>query len=99
LQTRVWLGRVAGRTTFEPKKLNAGVPQLDFHDLRHSYASLMLAANVNPHTLKELMGHDSIKVTLDTYGHLYEGAADEAVESLDSFLAGSVKKAAAGTAE
>jgi hypothetical protein len=32
------------------------------------------------------MGHESIKVTMDTYGHLYEGAGEAAVEALDAYL-------------
>ena len=84
--------KVAACEAFEPNATNQGDPSLSFHCLQHSYASLMLAANVNPHTLQELMGHESIKVTLDTYGHLYEGASDSAVASLDSFLAKNAKK-------
>lgn len=63
-----------------------GMADLDFHDLRHSYASLMIAAGIHPRILKDLMGHESVTVTMDTYGHLYEGAADAAVETLDAFL-------------
>ena len=69
-----------------PARNAFGMPDLDFHDLRHTYASLMIAAGVHPRVLKDLMGHESIKLTMDTYGHLYEGAADAAVEALDVFL-------------
>jgi integrase len=79
---RVWLPTRQG---FE-RALAADVPALDFHDLRHTYASLMIAANIHPNVLKDLMGHESIKVTMDTYGHLYTGASDTAVEMLDVFL-------------
>jgi integrase len=59
---------------------------LDFHDLRHTFASLMIAAGADFKVLQTLMGHESIKVTMDTYGHLYEGAAERAIEALDEFL-------------
>jgi integrase len=71
------------------------MPDLDFHDLRHTFASLMVAAGVHPRVLKDVMGHESIKVTMDTYGHLYEGASDRAMEMLDSFLQQTAECAAA----
>jgi integrase len=43
------------------------------HEARHTYASLMIAAGVNANTLKVYMGHSSITVTLDRYGHLFPG--------------------------
>ncbi|NJN19752.1 MAG: site-specific integrase [Oscillochloris sp.] len=49
-----------------------------FHDLRHTYAALALAAGVELFTLSRQMGHSSISVTADRYGRLYHGAADNA---------------------
>jgi hypothetical protein len=46
----------------------------------------MIAAGVNPKALSAFMGHSSIKVTFDLYGHLMPGAAAEAAALLDSFL-------------
>lgn len=69
-----------------PSRDAFGMPDLDFHDLRHTYAALMIAAEAHPRVLKDLMGHESIKVTMDTYGHLYEGAGEAAVEALDAYL-------------
>ncbi len=51
--------------------------QVRFHDLRHTYASLMIRAGIHPKVLQSLMGHSSIRVTMDTYGHCQD--ADEAV--------------------
>lgn len=48
----------------------AGLPDIRFHDLRHTYASRSLAEGVNLHTLSRRMGHSSITVTADRYGHL-----------------------------
>jgi integrase len=59
--------------------------KLTFHDLRHTFAALMVAADVHPKTLQVLMGHKDIRVTMDTYGHLYEGAGAAAMDLLDRF--------------
>jgi integrase len=51
----------------------AGVRQVRFHDLRHTFASLLLQNGENPVYVKEQMGHCSIQVTVDVYGHLIPG--------------------------
>lgn len=56
-----------------------------FHDLRHTYAALSLAAGIELFTLSRRMGHSSISVTADRYGHLYTGNSDDA-EALDQFI-------------
>lgn len=56
-----------------------------FHDLRHSYAALSLAAGVELFTVSRRMGHSSISVTADRYGHLYKGRDDDA-QALDKLL-------------
>ncbi|WP_159945497.1 MULTISPECIES: tyrosine-type recombinase/integrase [unclassified Nocardiopsis] len=45
-----------------------------FHDLRHFYASALIAARVNPKAIQHRMGHASITETFDTYEHLLPGA-------------------------
>ena len=57
------------------------------HEARHTYASLMIAAGVNAKALSTFMGHASITITLDRYGHLFPGSEEEAAELLDSYLA------------
>jgi len=64
----------------------AGLKDLRLHDLRHSYASLMLAAGVNVKVISESMGHANISITLDTYGHLLPGMTRTAAESFDKLL-------------
>ncbi len=54
-----------------------------FHDLRHSHAAMLIAEGVHPKVLQERLGHSSIKTTLDTYGHLYEGLDGAAATALD----------------
>lgn len=44
-------------------------PQIRFHDLRHSYATLMLAKGVNPKIVSSVLGHSDIGTTLDIYSH------------------------------
>ena len=63
-----------------------GREPIGLHDCRHSYASLMIAAGVNAKALSVFMGHASITITLDRYGHLFPGSEAEAAALLDSFL-------------
>lgn len=60
--------------------------RLRLHQARHTYASFMIAAGVNAKALSVFMGHSSIKVTFDLYGHLIPGAEAEAAALLDRFL-------------
>ena len=72
----------------------AGVSErLRLHQARHTYASFMIAAGVNAKALCSYMGHSSIKVTFDLYGHLMPGAEEEAAGLLDSFLAAQRERA------
>jgi integrase len=56
-----------------------------FHDLRHTYASLLITAGEHPKVIQEAMGHSSIRVTLDIYGHLMDGMTASARTAIDSF--------------
>ncbi len=61
----------------------AGLRQIHPHVLRHTFASLLLS-NGEPITyVKEQLGHGSIQLTVDTYGHLIPGANKAAVDRLD----------------
>jgi integrase len=64
----------------------AGLEPIGLHDCRHTFASLMIAAGVNAKTLAAFMGHASITITLDRYGHLFPGSEDEAAGLLDAYL-------------
>ena len=57
---------------------------LRVHDLRHTCASLLIAADAHPRHIKEHLGHSSISVTMDVYGHLYEDSKDEIAERLEA---------------
>jgi integrase len=65
---------------------NAGLTPLGLHDCRHSYAAYMIAAGVNSKALSTYMGHSSITITLDRYGHLLPGNESEAAQLLDTWL-------------
>jgi integrase len=62
------------------------VEPISLHECRHTFASLMIAARVNAKALSSYMGHSSITITLDRYGHLMPGSEDEAAELLDAYL-------------
>jgi integrase len=55
-----------------PAIRRSGVQRIPFHNLRHTYASLLIAQGEQPKYIQEQMGHSSIKVTFDIYGHLME---------------------------
>lgn len=55
---------------FKPCLAKAGIKNIRFHDLRHTYASLMIAKKMPIKFIQQQMGHSSIQVTLDKYGHL-----------------------------
>ena len=67
---------------------DADMRPIGFHEARHTYASLMIAAGVNAKTLATFMGHRSITTTLDRYGHLFPGSEGEAAVLLDAYLEG-----------
>jgi integrase len=51
-----------------------GLRRFRFHDLRHTFGSLLIQASASLTYVKEQMGHSSIQITVDTYGHLIPGA-------------------------
>lgn len=59
------------RAMFRKIAIDAGLGHRTVHEMRHTCASLMIKAGVQPKEIQELLGHESIKVTLDFYGHLF----------------------------
>lgn len=92
-------GLVYGRSAtspFNPRTINlranrawkaAGLTRITLHECRHTFASIMIAANINAKAMSVYMGHASVVVTFDLYGHLMPGNENEAVGLLDAFLA------------
>lgn len=64
----------------------AGLPKLRFYDLRHTHASLLIAKGKHPKVIASRLGHASIKLTMDTYGHLFDNGDREAADAMDSLF-------------
>jgi integrase len=75
---------------------SAGLLPIGLHESRHTFASLMIAAGVNAKALATYMGHASITITLDRYGHLFPGNEDQAAQLLDAYLETSAARQGAG---
>jgi integrase len=69
---------------FIPALDKAGLRKIRFHDLRHTFGSLLIQDGASLTYVKEQMGHSSIQITVDTYGHLIPGADIAWVDRLDS---------------
>jgi integrase len=63
------------------------IPYIRFHDLRHTYATLMLTADVNPKIVSSLLGHSTVSMTLNTYSHILPNFNQEAISKLENLLA------------
>ncbi len=64
----------------------AGLPEIRFHDLRHTAATLLLSKNVNPKIVSEMLGHSTIAITLDTYSHVLPNMRDQAAKAMEEAL-------------
>lgn len=64
----------------------AGLPRIRFHDLRHTHATLALAAGVHPKVVSERLGHASITITLDTYSHAIPAMQETAASLVASLV-------------
>lgn len=67
-----WPAQNMIRQTFLPALRRAGLPRINFHCLRHTYASLLIEQGENPKYIQTQMGHHSINITMDIYGHLFK---------------------------
>ena len=68
---------------FQPALTKAGLRKIRLHDLRHTFGSLLIQNGASVVYVKEQMGHSSIQVTVDIYGHLIPGANVSFVDRLD----------------
>ncbi len=76
---------------FEKDVALAGVRRIRIHDLRHTAASLMIAQGYTLHDVKRVLGHSSISMTSDVYGHLVEGRGRELADRIDRLLGEGVR--------
>jgi integrase len=65
----------------------AGLPDIRFHDLRHTAATLMLQEGIHPKIVQERLGHAQIYITMDTYSHVLPTMQDEAAKKMDELIA------------
>jgi integrase len=72
--------------SFKPLLRRAGLPDMRFHDLRHTCATLLLERGIHAKIVQELLGHATISVTLDTYSHVLPGMGDAASGAMDEAL-------------
>ena len=59
---------------------------ISLHECRHTFVSLGIAAGLNAKALSEYLGHASVTITFDRYGHLFPGSEHEAAGQLDAYL-------------
>lgn len=64
----------------------AGLSYVSFHDLRHTFATMLLEINEQPKVVQELLGHSKISITLDIYSHASIALKERAAAKLDEFL-------------
>lgn len=74
------------RRWFKPLLEKAGLPEIRFHDLRHTAATLLLTLGVHPKVVQERLGHSQISVTLDTYSHVLPSLQKQAASKLDAMF-------------
>jgi len=82
---------------FKPLLDKADLPAIRFHDLRHTSATLLLAAGVHPKMVQERLGHSQIGITFDTYSHVVPTLQLEAASKLDTLMRPISKNQRAGT--
>lgn len=64
----------------------AELEPIGLHEARHTAASFMIAAGFNVKEVSTYMGHASVTITLDRYGHLFPDAGDEAIAKADAYF-------------
>jgi integrase len=67
-------------TEFQHLLVEAGLPRMRFHDLRHSAATILMAMGIHPKVVQELLGHSNIAMTLNIYSHVLPSLQKEAME-------------------
>jgi integrase len=73
---------------FKPLLRSAGLPDIRLYDLRHTAATLSLAAGVSPKVVSEQLGHASVAFTLDVYSHVLPHMQEAAAAQVEALLCG-----------
>jgi integrase len=74
------------RRSFKPLLVKANLPEIRFHDLRHTAATLLLERGTNPKVVQEMLGHAHVGLTLDTYSHVTPSLQRESARAMDELL-------------
>jgi integrase len=61
----------------------ADLPDIRFHDLRHSAATMLLSMKVHPKVVQELLGHNQISMTMDIYSHVLPSMQEDVISKLN----------------
>ena len=64
----------------------AGLPDMRFHDLRHTCATLLLTKGIHPKIVSEMLRHSSFAITLDIYRHVIPGLGNAAARAMEDTL-------------
>ena len=72
--------------SFKPLLKRANLPDIRFHDLRHTCATLLLGRNVNPKIVSEMLGHSTIAITLDTYSRVLPNMQESVARAMEKAL-------------
>jgi len=73
---------------FDSLLTRAGLPHRRLYDLRHTAASILLAQRVDPRVVMDILGHSTMRLTMDTYAHVMAPARRDAAEAMDRVLRG-----------
>jgi integrase len=71
---------------FKPLLKRAGLPDIRWHDLRHTYATLLLARGTHPTYVQKSLGHASVQLTLDRYSHWMPSMGRNTAKGIDEAL-------------
>jgi Phage integrase family len=92
-------GRHVTTRQLKPLLRDAGLPAIRFHDLRHTFATLQLAAGTNPKIVSEVLEHKEVTITLDRYSHALPTLQARAMVRLDSVLGRAPRRRSARSAD
>jgi Phage integrase family/zinc-ribbon domain len=74
------------KRSFELLLERVGIPKVRFHDLRHTFATVLLVGGTRPKVVQEMLGHANISQTMDTYSHVLPDMQDGAISAMESAL-------------
>jgi integrase len=74
------------RRNLRPLLAKVGLPPIQFHDLRHSAATLFLGKGVHPKVVAEVLGHSQVSITLDVYSHVLPDMQESAATAMEAVL-------------